>query len=52
MLLKDSGGLIYIELKANDADYKELAKAVCDIIRDSPLLPQMIVKSFKLADDP
>ena len=51
-LLKGFGGLIYIELKANDADFRELAKAVCDIIRDSPLLPQMIVKSFKLAAIP
>ena len=51
-LLKGDKGLIYIELKANDADYRELAKAVCDIIRDSPLLPQMIVKSFKLVAIP
>ena len=51
-LLKDSDGLIYIELKCGDTDYAALAKAVCDVIRDSPLLPQIIVKSFKLAAIP
>jgi glycerophosphoryl diester phosphodiesterase len=48
-LLTDFTGLIYIELKANDHDFRELATAVCDVIRSSPLLPQVIVKSFKLA---
>jgi glycerophosphoryl diester phosphodiesterase len=42
-------GLIYIELKATGHDHQQLASAVCDAIRSSPLLPQMIVKSFKLA---
>ncbi|MGB5012995.1 MAG: glycerophosphodiester phosphodiesterase, partial [Pyrinomonadaceae bacterium] len=28
------------------------SKAVCDVIRDSPLLPRIIVKSFKLAAIP
>lgn len=51
-LLKDTKGLIYIELKCGDADYEPLAKAVCDVIRDSHLLPQIIVKSFKLAAIP
>ncbi|MBK8302403.1 MAG: hypothetical protein IPK98_02910 [Chloracidobacterium sp.] len=51
-LLKSSDGLIYIELKATDADYRDLAKSVCDVIRDSPLLPRIIVKSFKLAAIP
>ena len=51
-LLKSSDGLIYIELKATDADYRDLAKAVCDVIRDSPLLPRIIVKSFKLGAIP
>ncbi len=46
------GGLIYTELKVNVPDYASLATAVCDVIRDSPLLPQMIVKSFKLAAIP
>ncbi len=47
-LLKDFSGLIYIELKASENDYRPLSAAVCNEIRDSPLLPQMIVKSFKL----
>jgi len=51
-LLKGNSGLIYIELKCGDADHAELAKAVCDVIRDSPQLGQMIVKSFKLAAIP
>ena len=51
-LLKSTDGLIYIELKASDADYRDLAKAVSDVIRDSPLLPRIIVKSFKLAAIP
>lgn len=50
--LKGFGGLIYIELKCGDADFAPLAKAVCDVIGQSPLLPQMIVKSFKLAAIP
>ncbi len=48
-LLKTFSGTIYIELKLDDADFCKLSKAVCDIIRSSPQLPQMIVKSFKLA---
>ncbi|MBK6749362.1 MAG: hypothetical protein KA956_11570 [Pyrinomonadaceae bacterium] len=51
-LLKDTQGLIYIELKCGDSDYEPLAKSVCDVIRDSHLLPQVIVKSFKLAAIP
>lgn len=51
-LLKDFRGLIYIELKPHEADFRELSKTICDVIRDSPLLPQMIVKSFKLAAIP
>ena len=51
-LLKSSEGLVYIELKATDTDYRDLAKAVCDVIRNSPLLPRIIVKSFKLAAIP
>ncbi|HRI03925.1 MAG TPA: glycerophosphodiester phosphodiesterase family protein [Pyrinomonadaceae bacterium] len=51
-LLKSTDGLIYIELKATEADYRDLAKSACDVIRDSPLLPRIIVKSFKLAAIP
>ena len=51
-LCRDFAGLIYIELKVNVPDYVSLAAAVCDVIRDSPQLPQMIVKSFKLGAIP
>ena len=51
-LLKDFRGLIYIELKPHENNFRELSKTVCDVIRDSPLLPQMIVKSFRLAAIP
>jgi len=45
-------GPIYIELKCGDSDYDKLARAVCDQIRESTKLSQMIVKSFKLAAIP
>ncbi|MFL6469067.1 MAG: glycerophosphodiester phosphodiesterase [Pyrinomonadaceae bacterium] len=48
-LLADFGGLIYIELKPRQSDHLRLTEVVCELIKDSPLLPQMIVKSFKLA---
>lgn len=46
--LKDFKGLIYIELKCRDSEVEKLSKAVCAVISDSPLLPNMIVKSFQL----
>ncbi|HQZ95021.1 MAG TPA: glycerophosphodiester phosphodiesterase family protein [Pyrinomonadaceae bacterium] len=51
-LLEQTSGPIYIELKCGIKDYETLAKAVCDVICKSPQLPQMIVKSFKLAAIP
>ena len=42
-------GLIYIELKCDQSNFRELTEAVCDLVRDSPLLPRIIIKSFKLA---
>ena len=47
--LKDFKGLIYIELKCRDSEVEKLSKAVCAVISDSPLLPNMIVKSFQLS---
>jgi glycerophosphoryl diester phosphodiesterase len=47
-LLEGFCGLIYIELKYSGGDPEPLAAAVCDVIRLSPLLPQIIVKSFRL----
>ena len=46
--LKDYKGLIYIELKCRESEIEKLSRAVCRIISDSPLLPQIIVKSFQL----
>jgi len=51
-LYEATTGPIYIELKCDDSNYKPLATAVCDLIRNSPMLPRMIVKSFKLAAIP
>lgn len=53
-VLEICGGLqrIYVELKVNVPDYAPLAAAVCDVIRDSPDLPRMIVKSFRLGAIP
>ena len=48
-LLKYYEGLVYIELKCKDDDAERLSKAVCKIISDSPLLPRIVVKSFKLS---
>jgi glycerophosphoryl diester phosphodiesterase len=46
--LSDFRGLIYIELKCKDSEIERLSQAVCNAILDSPLLPQIIIKSFKL----
>ena len=46
--LKDFRGLIYIELKCRESETEKLARAVCEIISASHLLPQIIVKSFQL----
>ena len=51
-LTRDFDGLIYIELKVNVPDYVALASTVCQVIRDSPQLSQMIVKSFELGTIP
>lgn len=51
-LYESTAGPIYIELKCDDSNYKPLATAVCELIRNSPMLPRMIVKSFKLAAIP
>ncbi|MCY7375785.1 MAG: hypothetical protein LH472_07415 [Pyrinomonadaceae bacterium] len=41
-------GLIYIELKGKETITAELAEAVCNLIKRTNLLPNIIVKSFKL----
>jgi glycerophosphoryl diester phosphodiesterase len=47
--LRGFRGLIFIELKCRDAETEALCRAVCSVITPSPLLPQIIVKSFKLS---
>ena len=50
--LKSYRGLIYIELKCKESEVERLARSVCELISGSPLLPQIIVKSFKLSAIP
>jgi glycerophosphoryl diester phosphodiesterase len=47
--LQEFPGLIFIELKCKDREVEPLTAAVCDVIKNSPLATQIIVKSFKLA---
>lgn len=47
--LGDYRGLLFIELKCNARDVQQLTAAICQVLTDSPLVPQVIVKSFKLA---
>ncbi len=46
--LRDYKGLIYVELKGSDSVISALAGSVCDLVRQTNLLPQIIIKSFKL----
>jgi glycerophosphoryl diester phosphodiesterase len=46
--LKDFRGLVYIEIKCRQAEIETLSQEVAKIIASSPLLPQIIVKSFQL----
>ncbi len=48
-IMAASEGLIYIELKCGESDRIPLTASVCDVVRNSRLLPRMIVKSFDLA---
>lgn len=48
-LLGGFRGLIYIELKTGRADSRRLIEGVCEVIQDSPLLPRIILKCFRLA---
>jgi glycerophosphoryl diester phosphodiesterase len=47
--LRNFSGLIYVEIKCGPAGNDRLVKVVCEILRDSPQLPQFIVKSFTLS---
>ena len=46
--LGDYKGLLYLELKCKDSEIKPLVKAVTDVVRNSKLMPQITMKSFKL----
>ena len=46
--LRGFEGLIYVELKCGEAEIERIAETVGEIIVASPLLPQIIVKSFQL----
>ena len=46
--LSDYRGLLYVELKCREAETDALTEAVCATIRQTKLLPQIIVKSFNL----
>lgn len=48
-LLRDFKGPIYIELKCELDNFKPLVATMCEQICSLPLLPQIIVKSFRLA---
>lgn len=51
-LLAGFGGRIFVELKSEEADILPLCRSLADIILDSPLLMQIVVKSFRLAAIP
>lgn len=42
-------GLLFVELKCGGDDLEPLTDAVCEIVGSTPLLPQIILKSFRLA---
>lgn len=46
--LKNYKGLLYIELKCEKTEINDLVEAVCRVIGNSPLFPQIILKSFRL----
>ncbi len=46
--LKDYKGLIYVELKCKKEEIEPLVEAVCKVISLTNLLPQIVLKSFKL----
>lgn len=46
--LKDYQGLLYVEMKCRETEVAPLVRAVCRIIAESELLPQIKLNSFKL----
>jgi glycerophosphoryl diester phosphodiesterase len=48
--LRDFPGMLYVELKSDPGeDIGPLVKAVCDVIRNTPIAGRIIVKSFRLS---
>lgn len=48
VFLRDYNGLIYVELKSDVSTLPALAEAVCDALRRTSLMPNVVVKSFDL----
>lgn len=48
-LLRDFRGRLFVELKYTGADTERLSRAAVEVIKDSPLRSQIIVKSFRLS---
>ena len=51
-LLSGFQGRIYIELKFDEGERNRLAESVTELLKNSPLLPNIVVKSFKLSTIP
>ena len=51
-LLHGFGGVVYVELKCDKRNVEKTVRAVCGVVRDSPVRDQVIVKSFALAAIP
>ncbi len=46
--LKSYKGLLYVELKCETKTAEKLVRAVCEVIKQTNLLPQIVLKSFYL----
>lgn len=46
--MRDFKGLLYVEMKCRETKSEALTTAVCETIRQTKLLPQIVVKSFNL----
>lgn len=46
--LADYRGLLYVELKGGDSVVPTLTENVCELLRQTNLLPNIVIKSFKL----
>ena len=46
--LREYKNLVYIELKGKESVISELSEAVCSLLKSTNLMPNVVVKSFKL----